>query len=251
MSTRFQHYMPQVYLRAWESKVVSIKDDVDITPELEEKIIQATPKQERKSVEVSLKVELRNRIVYERRYPSQEGKPFKVPQLQLFVDDDWTKDYDEYFIDPSGKWLLEYPATLTEGEFRIRSTGTSISIDINGNHIEDRYIQETLALNFGDTQTDWTIPKLAIWVTQQIPDNSIAQQVQVHFVRQLLENLCIDRGIALNDLRTDPSTLNFVDCCITCLLTNLSYIWTINDNYRLNEEEKQLKLIKSIQNIEE
>lgn len=181
-------------------KVVSIKDDVDITPELEEKIIQATPKQERKSVEVSLKVELRNRVVYERKYPSQEGKPFKVPQLQLFVDDDWTKDYDEYFIDPTGRWLLEYPATLTEGEFRIRSTGTSISIDINGNHIEDRYIQETLALNFGDTQTDWTIPKLAIWVTQQIPDNSIAQQVQVHFVRQLLENLCIDRGIALNDL---------------------------------------------------
>lgn len=181
-------------------KVVSIKDDVDITPELEEKIIQATPKQERKSVEVSLKVELRNRIVYERRYPSQEGKPFKVPQLQLFVDDDWVCDYDEYFIDPSGKWLLEYPATLTEGEFRIRSTGASISIDIKGNHIEDRYIQETLALNFGDTQTDWTIPKLAIWVTQQIPDNSIAQQIQVHFVRQLLENLCIDRGIALNDL---------------------------------------------------
>lgn len=181
-------------------KVVSIKDDVDITPELEEKIIQATPKQERKSVEVSLKVELRNRVVYERKYPSQEGKPFKVPQLQLFVDDDWTKDYDEYFIDPTGRWLLEYPATLTEGEFRIRSTGTSISIDINGNHIEDRYIQETLALNFGDTQTDWTIPKLAIWVTQQIPDNSIAQQIQVHFVRQLLENLCIDRGIALNDL---------------------------------------------------
>lgn len=181
-------------------KVVSIKDDVDITPELEEKIIQATPKQERKSVEVSLKVELRNRIVYERKYPSQEGKPFKVPQLQLFVDDDWVCDYDEYFIDPSGRWLLDYPATLTEGEFRIRSTGTSISIDINGNHIEDRYIQETLALNFGDTQTDWTIPKLAIWVTQQIPDNSIAQQVQVHFVRQLLENLCIDRGIALNDL---------------------------------------------------
>ena len=181
-------------------KVVSIKEDIEVTPEFEEKIIQATPKQERKSVEVSLKVELRNRVVYERKYPSQEGKPFKVPQLQLFVDDDWTKDYDEYFIDPSGKWLLEYPATLTEGEFRIRSTGASISIDINGNHIEDRYIQETLALNFGDTQTDWTIPKLAIWITQQIPDSSIAQQIQVQFVRQLVENLCIDRGIALNDL---------------------------------------------------
>ena len=26
MSTRFQHYVPQVYLRAWESKVVSIKE---------------------------------------------------------------------------------------------------------------------------------------------------------------------------------------------------------------------------------
>lgn len=111
-------------------KVVSIKEDTEITPELEEKIIQATPKQERKSVEINLKVELRNRIVYERKYPSQERMPFKVPQLQLFIDDDWTKDYDEYFIDPSGRWLLDYPAILSEGEFRIRSTGSSISIDI-------------------------------------------------------------------------------------------------------------------------
>ena len=156
-------------------KVVSIKEDTEITPELEEKIIQATPKQERKSVEINLKVELRNRIVYERKYPSQERMSFKVPQLQLFIDDDWTKDYDEYFIDPSGRWLLDYPAILSEGEFRIRSTGSSISIDINGNHIEDRYIQETMALDFGEVHTDWTIPKLAIWITQQIPDNSISQ----------------------------------------------------------------------------
>ena len=181
-------------------KVVSIKGDVEVTPELEEKIIQATPRQERKTVSITLQVELRNRVVYERTYPSQERKPFKVPQLQLFIDGDWTKDYDEYFIDPSGRWLLDYSATLTEGEFRIRSTGATYSIDIKGNHIEDRYIQETLALNFGETHTDWTIPKLAIWVTQQIPDSSIVQQIQVQFVRQLIENLCIDRGIALNDL---------------------------------------------------
>lgn len=181
-------------------KVVSIKEDTEITPELEEKIIQATPKQERKSVEINLKVELRNRIVYERKYPSQERMPFKVPQLQLFIDDDWTKDYDEYFIDPSGRWLLEYPAILSEGEFRIRSTGSSISIDIKGNHIEDRYIQETMALDFGEVHTDWTIPKLAIWITQQIPDNSITQQVQVTFIRQLLKNLCLERAIPLNDL---------------------------------------------------
>ena len=181
-------------------KIVSVKEDVEVTPEFEEKIIKATPKQERKSVGITLQVELRNRVVYEKKYPTQEGKSFKVPQLQLFIDDDWVCDYDEYFIDPSGRWLLEYPATLSEGEFRIRSVGASISIDIKGNHIEDRYIQETLALNFGDTQTDWTIPKLAIWITQQIPDNSIAQPIQVQFVRQLIENLCIDRGIALNDL---------------------------------------------------
>lgn len=181
-------------------KVVSIKEDTEITPELEEKIIQATPKQERKSVEINLKVELRNRIVYERKYLSQERMPFKVPQLQLFIDDDWTKDYDEYFVDPSGRWLLDYPAILSEGEFRIRSTGSSISIDINGNHIEDRYIQETMALDFGEVHTDWTIPKLAIWITQQIPDNSISQQIQVTFIRQLLENLCLERAIPLNDL---------------------------------------------------
>jgi type III restriction enzyme len=181
-------------------KVVSIKEDTKVTPELEEKIIQATPERERKSVEISLKVELRNRIVYERKTPSQEGKPFKIPQLQLFIDGDWVCDYDEFFLDPSGKWLLDYPAKLTEGEFRIRSTGASISIDIKGNHIEDRYIQETIALDFGDSNTDWTVPKLSIWLTQQISNPSISQPVQLQFIRQLVENLCIDRKISLNDL---------------------------------------------------
>ena len=199
-------------------KVVSIKEDVEVTPELEEKIIEATPKQERKSVEVNLKIELRNRVVHEKKTPSQKGEVFCVPQLSLFIDDDWVNDYDEYFLDPTGKWLLKHSATLSEGEFRLRSTGTSISIDINDNHIEDRYIQETLALDFGDKHTDWTIPKLAIWITRQIPDQNIPQQVQVVFVRQLLENLCIDRQISLNDLiRTkfilkDAIKIKIADC---------------------------------------
>ena len=179
---------------------VHIKQAAEITPEIEEKIIQATPVAERKTVETTIKIELRNRIVYESKTPSQKGESFTVPQLSLFVDGDWVNDYDEYFLDPSGKWLLEHPAILTEGEFRLRSTGTSISIDINGNHIEDRYIQETLALDFGDTHTDWTIPSLAIWITRQIPDQTIPQPVQVTFIRQLLENLCVDRQISLNDL---------------------------------------------------
>lgn len=179
---------------------IVIKKDVEITPELEEQIVKSVPKEERKSVETTIKILQRNQVVYERKTPSQRGEEFIIPQLSLFVDGDWVKDYDEYFLDISGKWLLENPAILTEADFRLRNTGTSISIDINGNHIEDKYIQETLALDFGRNYTDWTVPNLAIWITRQIPDQTIPQQVQVTFIRQLIENLCVDRGLSLNDL---------------------------------------------------
>lgn len=180
-------------------EVLINKDEV-ITPEMEEKIIQATPVAERKAVSVNLRIELRNQVVYERKYPFQENKTFKVPQLTLFIDDDWTYDYDEYFLDASGKWLLDYPATLTEGEFRLQKEGSVYSIDLKGNSIVDRYLQETFALDLTETHTDWTIPKLAIWITQQIPNDMIAQQVQVQFIRQILEYLTIDRQLSFNDL---------------------------------------------------
>ena len=179
---------------------VLINTDEIIPHEMEEKIIQATPAAERKAVSINLRVELRNQVVYERKYPFQENKDFKVPQLTLFIDDDWSPDCDEYFLDAAGKWLLDYPATLTEGEFRLKKEGAVYSIDIKGNSIVDRYLQETFALDLADTHTDWTIPKLAIWITQQIPDDMITQQVQVQFVRQLLEYLTINRGLSFNDL---------------------------------------------------
>ena len=179
---------------------VLINTDEIITPEMEEKIIQATPAAERKAVSINLRVELRNRIVYERKYPSLENKTFKVPQLTLFIEDDWTPDYDEYFLDTAGQWLLDSPAALTEGEFRLKKEGAVYSIDLKGNSIVDRYLQETFALDLADTHTDWTIPKLAVWITRQIPDDTISQQVQVQFVRKVLEYLNKDRELPFNDL---------------------------------------------------
>lgn len=179
---------------------VLINTDEIITPEMEEKIIQATPVAERKAVSINLRVELRNRIVYERKYPSLENKTFKVPQLTLFIEDDWTPDYDEYFLDTAGQWLLDSPAALTEGEFRLKKEGAVYSIDLKGNSIVDRYLQETFALDLADTHTDWTIPKLAVWITRQIPDDTISQQVQVQFVRKVLEYLNKDRELPFNDL---------------------------------------------------
>ena len=100
---------------------------------------------------------MRNQVVYERKYPSQENKNFKVPQLTLFIDDDWTCDYDEYFLDASGKWLLDYSATLTEGEFRLQKEGAVYSIDLKGNSIVDKYLQETFALDLTEEIWDWFV----------------------------------------------------------------------------------------------
>ena len=181
-------------------KKVIITSEEPISEELEEKIINATPKAERKTVELNIKVGLQSQIVYERKTPSQSGEKLVVPQLSLFIDDFWTPDYDEYFLDPTGRWLNEYPAKLNESEFRLTKTGTSFEIDIKGNKIEDRYLQQTFALDISDTQTDWTIPKLAIWITRQIPEDCIKQEIQLSFTRQLLENLVETRDLSLNDL---------------------------------------------------
>lgn len=186
--------------QAVNGQTVTIATEKMISEAFEEKVIEATPKAERKTVEINIKVELQNQIVYERKSPSQLGEKFVIPQLSLFIDDFWTPDYDEYFLDPTGRWLSEYPPKLSEAEFGLIKTGTSIEIDINGNKIQDRYLQQTLALDISDTQMDWTLPKLAVWITRQIHEDCIKQEIQLSFTRQLLENLVEVREISLNDL---------------------------------------------------
>ncbi|MDR1168373.1 MAG: DEAD/DEAH box helicase family protein [Heliobacteriaceae bacterium] len=181
-------------------KTVTINSVEPISEEFETKIINAAPVKERKSVEITVKVGLQNQIVYTRKTPSQQGEHFIVPQLSLFVDGDFTSDYDEYFLDPTGRWLLDYPAKFTPAEFRLTKEGTTVEIDLHGTKIEDRYLQQTFALDLTDTQTDWTIPKLAIWITRQIPSLEIKQEIQLSFTRQLIENLAVVDSYSFNDL---------------------------------------------------
>lgn len=194
-----------------EKKVIQIVDtpigqEIHIKPEaftlteIQDKIIEAVPKEQRKAVEATIKFALRNQVIYERKYPSQIGENFIVPQLSLFIDGNWTADYDEYFLDLNGRWLLDCEATLNEGEFRLEKTGVTYSIDLNGKHLEDRYLQQTFALDIADAHTDWTNSKLAIWITNQIPNPMISQPVQLEYVKRIIEYLTINRKLSFNDL---------------------------------------------------
>lgn len=180
-------------------KVTIIPKEI-ISEEFEEKLIEATPKQERKSVGIHISIGLQNQIVNEYKSPSQKGETFVVPQLSLFIDDFWTQHYEEYFIDPTGRWLLEYPAKLSPAEFHLTKTGSVYEIDIKGTKVQDSYMQQTFALDISETHTDWTVPKLAVWITRQIPDENIKQEIQLSFTREIIENLVVNEGISLNDL---------------------------------------------------
>lgn len=181
-------------------KRVTVKSEEPISEEFESKIISSVPEKERKSVKVTIEILRRNQAVYSYKSPAEQGEKFIMPQLSLFIDGEWDNNYDEYFIDPMGKWLLDYPAKLTASEFRVTKVGETYEIDLHGTKIKERYLQQSFAFDLNDTQTDWTVAKLAIWMTRQLPKKYLSQQVQLSFTRQLIENLLLDCEITLNDL---------------------------------------------------
>lgn len=181
---------------ATPTKQVIVQIRGTLTPELEQKLIQAAPLADRAAVEQTLTIYRRQH----RASPAERGETLSVPLLCVLVDGELEPADRELFIDPRGWNLLDYPAELSEAEFRIEEKAENFLIDVYGQRLIEKYLGSQLALNLADAPTDWTELSLSRWLDPYLRKKNLRQEVLLEFIRLTIEHLITRRKISLSTL---------------------------------------------------
>lgn len=181
----------QVIPTASERVIMQVSGPV--SPELEQKLIQAAPKKDRVAVEQTF-------AVYRQQRPRRAAEPFSVPQLCLLIDGQWEAADEEWFIDERGWDLLGYPAELSAGEFAVEETSTSYLIDLQGERLVEKYLGSQLELDLNTAPTEWDRLKLSRHLDERLRKDTVRQAVMLEFIRRTLDYLIDRRQISLTAL---------------------------------------------------
>jgi len=187
----------QVSTMESESGAIEVAITGPISPALEKKLIKAAPSADRAEVESTL-------AVYRQRQrppsPAQQGATFTVPQLCLWVDGEWEKAEQEFFLDANGWSLLYYPARLSEVEFAIREESTSYSIDIQGKRLVESRLGSQMELDLNNAPTEWSELQLSRWLDKQLRQQDIKQEILLEFCRNVVNDLIKVRKLPMASL---------------------------------------------------
>jgi len=191
----------KVETQADGSVTVSIKGD--IPEELEQRLLATvtTPARQaalRSSVH-------RHRITHRNSIsPAERGEKFAVPRLFLSVQGVLEFAEEELILELGGWTLNGCAAELSPDEFSIRETAERWEVDLNGEKVVYRHIDQNAQLELGFLRLDWTDLEFARWLDSdkggQCRQRDLLQPVTLEFCRKMVAYLIEQRGIAMNDL---------------------------------------------------
>ena len=103
----------------------------------------------------------------------------------------------DVFLDASGWSLLDYPAEISEAEFRLTDTGVQWEIDLSAaGKITEKAIGKADQFDLDLVDTGWTDQQLCRWLERKARQQDITQPVLLEFVR---------RALGLSDREARPS----------------------------------------------
>ena len=123
-----------------------------LSAEAEAKLVEAMPQSDREAVRRSLAAR-REQILVK---PEPKPSIMRVPQLCVWVDGELEPVNDEHFLTPDSWSLLDYPAELSEAEFRIEERADMYLIDVQGKRLVEKYLGSQAAFGFEDVPTNVT-----------------------------------------------------------------------------------------------
>ena len=179
-----------------ENGISTIKVDYNTPQEVIEKVEKIIDKKDVVAFRRTVAV-IKNQVV--KLAPADKGEIIEVPQLKLFIDDEWQEVDKELFL-PSGWNLLDYPASFDDGEFDIKDDGRTVEIDIDGKKITERYYQNTLPIDLENIETNWSNLDLSRWLDGKMYQPDITMPVKLEFIRRIVEFLNLRKGIPLSTL---------------------------------------------------
>lgn len=170
---------------------LEVKGDVDQTFEL--KLVDAVPSVDRAAVQKTLSVYRHQQP----HTPSQCGEQMEVPQLCLWVDGALEVAEKDWFLDPGGWNLLNFPAEMNSSEFNIQENAESFLIDINGRQLTTRYLGTQMPLDLKGVDTGWNDLQLSRWLDGKLYQSDIRQEVLLEWLRRCIKYLIDQRSFTL------------------------------------------------------
>lgn len=175
---------------------VSVKGD--IPDELEQRLIATVPPERRENLRSAVH---RHRIIHRNSIaPVERGEKFPVPRLFIEVQGELQLAEKELILDLGGWTLNSYAAELTPQDFAIQETAERWEVDLQGEKVIYKHIDQTSQLEIGILKLDWTELQLSRWLDRECRQPDITQPVLLEFCRKVIAHLTTTRGLALNDL---------------------------------------------------
>ena len=187
----------QIETRDDGSVIVTIQGE--IPEELEQRLIATMTPERQERVRAAVqrhRVKHRNSIA-----PAERGEKFTVPRL-FMVDAQGALDLaeKEFLLDLGGWTLNTYAAALTPQEFSIQETAERWEVDLQGERVVYKHLEQNTQLEIGLLKLDWTDLQLSRWLDKECRQADVTQPVLLEFCRKVIADLTTTRGLALNDL---------------------------------------------------
>ena len=132
--------------------------------------------------------------------PAELGKPFIVPRLMAWVQDELsfaeTDKLAEYF-----EWsLADHSAQMETREFSVTETAETFEIDLDGDSLLLRHSDQSDQLMLDVPVDGWTEAGLVLLLDKQVRDSSISQGELVGWLSEVVRHLTTTRKIPLATL---------------------------------------------------
>jgi len=188
----------RVQVVARDDGSVTVTVQGEISEELEQRLVANVAPERRARLSAAVQ---RHRIVQRNSMaPAERGETFAVPRLFLDVQGELELAEKELILDLGGWTLNDYPAQLTPQEFAIHDTAERWEVDLKGEKVIYKHLEQNAQLEIGLLKLDWTDLQLSRWLDGQCRQPDLLQPVLLEFCRKIVAFLTTTRGLALNDL---------------------------------------------------
>lgn len=189
----------RVQVETREDGTVTVTVQGDIPADLEQRLVATMTPERQDRVRAAVhrhRVTHRNSIA-----PAERGEKFAVPRL-FVVDAQGALDLaeKEFLLDLGGWSLNNFAAMLTPQEFSIQETAERWEVDLQGEKVTYKHLEQNAQLEIGLLKLDWTDLQLSRWLDKECRQADVTQPVMLEFCRKVVAALTTTRGLALNDL---------------------------------------------------
>lgn len=168
----------------------------EISEAFEKRLSDSIPTDDRKLLTQTIAIN-RNKPV---QASPRKACQINVPQLCFWVDGELELAEHEWFLDPGGWKISNFPPELSSTEFSIDEKADSFSIDMKGKQLSIRHLGSQAVLDFAGISSNWTDLQLSRWLGNKLTQIDLRHEDMIEFTRKLIHNLITVRGITLENL---------------------------------------------------